>query len=70
LSVTINKCQKPGHFCKIKKPPDTILKPEKENMSWKTRMYGNPNLATSQTEKVWELTLSLDAWKYSIITTY
>jgi hypothetical protein len=45
LSVIIDKGQKPGHFCKIKKSPqDTILKPEKEDMYGKTRTCGNPNV--------------------------
>jgi hypothetical protein len=50
LSVTIDKGKKPGHFCKIKPPPpppDIILKPEKEDMSGKTRMYRNPTIMSS-----------------------
>jgi len=37
LSVNIQKGKKPGHFRKIKNTPspDTILKPEKEDMSGK-----------------------------------
>ena len=42
FSATIDKGQKPGHFCKIKKIlADTIQKSEKEDMSGKTRTYGN-----------------------------
>jgi hypothetical protein len=44
LTVTIDKGQKPGHLCKIKNPPDTILKPEKKDTSAKTQMYANPEL--------------------------
>jgi hypothetical protein len=49
LSVTIDKGKKPGHFWKIKNSPslDTILKPKKEDMSRKTRTYGNPILEAS-----------------------
>jgi hypothetical protein len=47
--VTIDKSQKPGHFCKIKKkiPSDRILKPEQEYMSGKARTCGNPPIAGS-----------------------
>jgi hypothetical protein len=47
LSVTLDKGKKkPGHFWNIKNSPspDTSLKPEKEDMSRKTRTYGNPIL--------------------------
>ena len=44
FSVTINKCQKPRLFGKFKNPPDTTLKPEKEDMSRKTLTYGKLNL--------------------------
>jgi hypothetical protein len=49
LSVTVDKGKKPGHFWKIKNSPspDTILKPEKEDMSGKTQTYGNPILEAS-----------------------
>jgi hypothetical protein len=49
LNVTIDKDKKPGHFWKIKNSPspDTVLKPEKEDMSGKTRTYGNPLLGSS-----------------------
>jgi hypothetical protein len=47
LSVTIDKGQKLGHVCQIKKSPhlDTILKPEKEDLSRKSWTYGNPALS-------------------------
>jgi len=49
LSVTINKSQIPGHFLRLTtSPPDTILKPENEDVSKKTQMYGNPILDTVQ----------------------
>jgi hypothetical protein len=49
LSLTINKGQKPGHLCTTKESPcslDPILKREKEDMSMKTRTYGNPTIVS------------------------
>jgi hypothetical protein len=49
--VTIDKGQKSRHFCEIKKSPwGTILMPEKEDMSCKTRTYGNPRLMETAEE--------------------
>jgi len=44
LPQAIGKGHKPGHFRTIKKIPDKILKPEKEDMSGITRTYGHPRL--------------------------
>jgi hypothetical protein len=38
------EAKNPDIFVKLKNPPSTNLKPKKEDMSWKTRTYGNPTL--------------------------
>jgi len=51
LNVTIDKGQKSVHFLKnYKILQDTILKPEKEDMSGKTWTYSKPNIASATDE--------------------
>jgi hypothetical protein len=48
FSATINKSQKPRLFGKLKSPPDTTPKPERQDMSRKTLTYGKANLYQPQ----------------------
>ena len=51
--MNIAKGEKPGHFWEIKKIPSvTITKPEKEDMSGKTRTCGKPNLTFTNGKKI------------------